>query len=201
MLRTITALTLLLVGMCLAIPVRAAAPPATELFVAIDGNDANPGTKDRPLATIAKAQELVRQKIAAGLRGDVTVLLRAGTYRLQQPLVFGSQDSGTAEHAVVYAGYPGESVVVSGGQNITGWKKGSGDVWTAQVDTAAWQKQPLRHLFVNGRRAVRARTPNQDVENPSWQLTIAELASDLSRYTLTCRPACSATGPTRRTSK
>ena len=157
MFRTLTALIFLFWGVVPAIPVRAAAPPATELFVAIDGNDANPGTRDRPLATIAKAQELVRQKITAGLSGDVSVLLRAGTYRLQQTLVFGSQDSGTAEHAVVYAGYPGETVVVSGGQNITGWKKGSGDVWTAQVDAAAWQKQTLRHLFVNGRRAVRAR--------------------------------------------
>ena len=188
MLRWLTALTLLLAGVCPAIHALAAAPAATELFVAPNGSDANPGTKDQPLATIAKAQELVRQKIAAGLSADVTVQLRSGTYRLEQPLVFGPEDSGTPQNAVTFAGFPGETVVISGGQSITGWKKGTGEIWTANVDVASGSMRAFRHLFVNGRRAVRARTPNQDAENPSWQLAAAELAADLSRYTLQLPP-------------
>ena len=34
---------------------------AAEVFVAPDGNDANRGTQDKPLATLQKAQQLARQ--------------------------------------------------------------------------------------------------------------------------------------------
>jgi len=167
-----------------AIPALAADQPGS-FFVAPSGSDANPGTKGKPFATIAKAKDAVRHLIAAGLESDVKVCLREGTYRLDEPLVFGPEDSGTDKHAITYAAYPGEKVVVSGGRPITGWKRGEGDVWSAQVPGVKEGEWYFRHLYVNARRAVRARTPNKDDENPCRQLTGADLASDLSRYTLT----------------
>ena len=163
------------------------ATPASsaDLFVAPGGDDANPGTQEKPLATIAKARDAVRQQIAAGLKSNVNVTLRAGTYRLQEPLTFGPEDSGTENYAVTYAAQPGETVVISGGEPIAGWKRGDGGVWTAPAPGVKEGKWYFRHLFVNGRRAVRARTPNADAENPNWQLKGADLAPDLSRYTLT----------------
>ncbi len=161
---------------------------ATDIFVAPGGDDANAGTQDKPLATIAKARDAVRQLIAAGLKSDVHVYLRAGVYRLREPLTFGPEDSGNETYAVAYTAHPGETVVVSGGQPITGWKRGEGDVWVAPVPGVKEGNWNFRHLFVNGRRAVRARTPNADAENPDWQLKGADLAADLSRYTLTLPP-------------
>lgn len=166
-------------------PILAADPAAVELFVAPSGSDTNPGTQDKPLATIAKARDAVRQLIAAGLKAPVNVYLRAGTYRLDEPLIFGPQDSGDEKSAVTYAAQPGETVIISGGRPISGWKRGEGEVWTAAVPGVREGEWNFRHLFVNGRRAVRARTPNVDADNPSWQLTGADLAADLSRYTLT----------------
>ena len=167
-------------------PALAEGPSAsTDFFVGTSGSDENPGTEGKPFATIAKARDAVRHLIAAGLESDVKVCLREGTYRLSGPLAFGPEDSGSQQHAITYAAHPGETVVVSGGRPITGWKRGEGEIWTAQVPGVKEGEWYPRHLFVGGRRAVRARTPNKDDENPCRQLVGADLAADLSRYTLT----------------
>ena len=49
-----------------AILIGAAMCPARELIVASDGNDTNPGTADRPLATLDGARAAVRKVLAAG---------------------------------------------------------------------------------------------------------------------------------------
>jgi hypothetical protein len=155
-----------------------------EFYVAPNGSDAGPGTKDKPFATIAKARDAVRALVRSGLKANVQVQLRAGVHRPEETLTFGPEDSGTERFSITYAAYPGEQVTVSGGRPIVGWKKGEGAVWVAPVPGVkdGWY---FRHLFVNGRRAIRARTPNEDAKEPSWRLTGATLAADLSRYTLT----------------
>ena len=52
--------------------------------------------------------------------------MRGGTYFLEQPFVLEPQDSGTPERPVVFAAYPGERPVFSGGRRITGWQAGAG---------------------------------------------------------------------------
>ena len=78
----------------------AAAPAEGDFYVATDGRDDGPGTAERPFASVARARDAAREKIAAGLAGDVTVLVRGGTYFLAEPLVFTADDSGTEQHAV-----------------------------------------------------------------------------------------------------
>ena len=164
------------------------APDNGDFHVAPRGSDDSPGTIDRPFATLARARDAVRKKIAAGLQDDVTVLIRGGTYELSETLSFGPEDSGTEEHCVTYAAYPGEHVVISGGRRISGWRRGEGSVWTARVPGVAQGQWYFRHLFVNGQRATRARTPNLGDANPHWQLTGATLSPDLASYTLTIAP-------------
>jgi alpha-galactosidase len=137
-----------------------AAEPVADFHVAPDGRDANPGTAAAPFATLARARDAVRQKVAAGLDHDVLVLIRGGTYQQAQTLVFGPEDSGTAHHSITYAAAPGERVVVSGGRKITGWKRGEGAIWNAELPEVKAGQWYFRQLFVNGRRAMRARTPN-----------------------------------------
>jgi len=76
----------------------------------------------------------------------------------------------------------GETVTLSGGNRLTGWRRGEGDLWVAQVPGVRGGSWYFRHLFVNGQRAIRARTPNADAEQPCWQLKGAELAKDLSSH-------------------
>jgi len=161
---------------------------AAEFFVATSGSDDDPGTPDKPFATVGKARDVVRQKIAAGLDANVTVCIRGGTYELAETLRFGAEDSGTDKYSVTYAAQAGETVILGGGRQITGWRQGEGKVWTAKVPGVKEGKWYFRHLFVDGRRATRARTPNVVGHNPHWQLTGATLSSDLATYTLTIAP-------------
>ncbi len=136
------------------------APVDSQFYVAVNGSDANAGTVRKPFATLARARGAVRDLKKDGLKNDVTVFVRGGTYLLDEPLEFGPADSGTAKHSVTYAAYPRERPVFSGGRTITGWKKQRGNLWTVELPRVKAGEWHFRQLFINGRRAVRARTPN-----------------------------------------
>lgn len=175
---------LLFVAICL--PARG--QPKADFWVAPQGSDAGPGTEEKPFATLGRAKGAAGQQIAAGLKRDLVVLLRQGTYELAETLRFGPEDSGTPEHSITYRAYPGEKVVVSGGRRVAGWRPGPDGVWTAQVRGSKREAWNTRNLYVNGQRATHARTPNPDDKTGYWQLAGAELAKDLKRFTLTLPP-------------
>ena len=124
---------------------------AAEFYVSPTGSDANPGTKDKPFATLIQARNTIREIIKQGLKKDITVFIRGGTYKLKETVYFGPQDSGTAEHPITYTAYPNETPIVSGGKQITDWQPDSNGRWKAKTDI-----DNFRQLYVNGRRAVRA---------------------------------------------
>jgi hypothetical protein len=76
------------------------------------------------------------------------------------PLVFTAPDSGTAGAPVVWRSAPGEIAVLSGGRVITGWQLGNDGAWFVDLPEVKAGRWYFRQLFINGRRAIRARTPN-----------------------------------------
>jgi hypothetical protein len=72
-------------------------------YVSVSGNDANPGSLDRPWRTI--------QKAADTLRAGETVYIRNGSYRER---VIPKRSGTDAGHPVVYASYPGENATIDG---------------------------------------------------------------------------------------
>ena len=95
-------------------------PGTLTIVVSPSGSDTAPGTAARPLRTLAAAQQRAR---LAAQSGDVTVLLRDGTYQQDAPLVFTAQDSGRPGHPVTWTAAPGEHPVVSGGIRVTAWSR------------------------------------------------------------------------------
>ena len=97
-----------------------AAHAAAEFFVAIDGSDENPGTRERPFVSLARARDAVRElKAGGGLPdGGVTVWLREGTHYLTEPFELGQEDSGTEAAPIVYRAVEGEEVWLNGGKRI-----------------------------------------------------------------------------------
>lgn len=97
---------------------------AADFYVAPapDGDDANPGTKRRPFATIEAARDAVRKTIAGGMRADLTVHVAAGTYFVEKPVVFDDRDAGRDGHTITYLGAPRLATRIYGGRRITGWK-------------------------------------------------------------------------------
>jgi len=125
----------------------------------------NADLSDGPVPSLALARDRVRGLRAADggrRRGEaVRVVVADGTYFVKEPLVLGPEDGGTEDAAVSYEAAPGARPVISGGRRITGFREGTGD------DAGLWiidlpQKNPARfeQLFVDGRRAVRAREPD-----------------------------------------
>jgi len=131
-----------------------------DFYVAADGSDNNPGTLEAPLASLDAARSAVQAKIASGLKGDITVYLRGGTYLMEKPVEFTSLDSGTRDHKITYASYPGETALLSGGRAITGWEKGEGNRWTVTLPEVAEGGWRFRQLFADGERLPRGRYPN-----------------------------------------
>jgi len=154
-------------------------------YVSTEGNDdwdgtiadANPLRYEGPFETIERAREAVRALKAEGkLTKPVTVYVRGGVYTLSEPLVFTPEDSGTEECPVTYAAYPGETAVIRGGREITGWKRGGDGVWTARVPGVKGGGRVPRQLFVNGGRRQRARIPDTGFFTVDGEITMDEKA-------------------------
>lgn len=126
---------------------------AQPYFASPTGNDANPGTLERPFATLQRAQEAVHQK-----RSEV--FLRGGTYYLPAPLVFTAQDSGTKDKPVVFQNYQNENPVISGGIRLDhlNWQPFTNGILQAQVPADLQTEE----IFINGERQILARYPNFD---------------------------------------
>jgi len=158
-------LTILLAGHC----VTCNGSQTINFYVAPNGNDTwsgrlaapNAERTDGPFATLTRARDAIRELKAQGaLMQPVLVLVRGGTYRLSEPLVFTPEDSGTADTPITYTAYPGEKPVLSSGVPITGWEK-EGKLWTTEVRGVKEGRWDFRQLFVNGQRRPRARIPNE----------------------------------------
>lgn len=102
---------------------------SADFYVSPLGSDAWSGTlpaADRqksngPFATLARARNAVRELKKTKSAG-ITVLVRDGTYTLDETVVFDLRDSGDDERAITYEAYPGETPVFSSSRQITQWK-------------------------------------------------------------------------------
>ena len=100
--------------------------------------------------TLTQARDAARAQRRAGATGTIAIRIRDGVYYLNETLVLTPEDSDTTWEAA-----PGARPAISGGRVLTGWKKGEGPVWTALAG-----EPYFRQLFIGGRRAQRARTPD-----------------------------------------
>jgi len=98
---------------------------ADAVIVAVSptGDDANPGTREKPFRTLERAQVAVRQ---INNENDVVVELASGVYRIAAPLIFTAVDGGRNGHRVTWAGAkdlkPEDAPVISGAIPITRFK-------------------------------------------------------------------------------
>jgi hypothetical protein len=145
-----------------------AAEPEADLYVSLQGNDAwsgrqaepNSAKTNGPLATIQRAQQIVRQwKGQAGHRGPIQVAIRGGTWFLAKPIQFGPEDSGTAQVPIVYEAYGQERPIFSGGLRLESWQVSADGRWHKSLDDVKGGKWSFAQLFVNQQRRFRPRLP------------------------------------------
>lgn len=139
----------------LGVTVATAADQAT-FYVAPNGSDSNKGTEEAPFKTITQAQKAVRA-INGTMTGDISVILRGGTYQLPATVNFTEADGGKDGHYVRYKAYTNETPLVTGGIPVSGWTihDEKNNIWKVEGVDARF-----RQLYVNGKKAIRARFPN-----------------------------------------
>jgi len=171
--------------------------PKKLIFISPRGSDSNNGTREKPFASIERAREEVRRiKNESGMPEDgIAVCLRAGKYFVGESILFGKEDSGTADAPVVYRSYPGEEARIIGGRQITDFKllddpeilkrlpgESRGRVWMADLKEAGITnygeflnrggnhpdiRPGTMEMFFNTRPMHLARWPGEGWENVS----------------------------------
>ncbi|SMO40314.1 right-handed parallel beta-helix repeat-containing protein [Solitalea koreensis] len=88
-------------------------------FVSVSGKDSNPGTLEKPFATLQKARDVVSSQRKLHQDAVITVFLRQGSYFLAQSFVLDSLNSGTKQAPITYSAYQNEKVSITGGITIS----------------------------------------------------------------------------------
>lgn len=105
-----------------------------------------------------------------------------GVYPQREAVVFEPQDS-----RAVYETAPGARPMFTGGQRVNGWRQ-EGNLWVAKVDQG-WK---FEALWIDGRRATRARTPNtgfiQATGQPTEALPGVQSKGEVNRKMLQIEP-------------
>ncbi|SNR30680.1 right-handed parallel beta-helix repeat-containing protein [Flavobacterium sp. ov086] len=126
----------------------------TSLYVAPKGNDAGQGTKKKPFNSISKAVAEARKTL-----GNIDIYLTGGTYYLEQPVVFTSEDSRKESEKLTIKNFDNQKVIISGSKILNlKWKAYKNGIWQAKVS----QDLIFDQLFVNGKLQRMARYPNFD---------------------------------------
>ena len=108
---------------------------SADFYVAPNGSDQWSGTltepddanSDGPFATLERARDAVRD-LKKTRAEDIVVLIRGGTYRLNETVVFELKDAATGDATITYAAWPGETPVFSSGKEIENWIKAPNDM-------------------------------------------------------------------------
>jgi len=104
-----------------------------------------------PISTLTAARDAARKAPK-----PVTITIADGTYSVTEPLVLGPEDS-----QVTWAAAPNAHPIITGGRAIKGWTQLPGGLWKADLPEVPAGQWYFEQLWINGRRATRARTPNK----------------------------------------
>ncbi len=112
-----------------------------------NGSDDYDGSFNAPVATIKKAKEIAND-MKYSLDSDIYVVMEAGDYYIDSPIVFTQADSGFSDNKIIYQGNTNGTTVINGGAEITDYTVEN------QLLTATTDISDVRQLYVNGEPAT-----------------------------------------------
>lgn len=169
----------------------AATARSLTFYVAPDGSDRwsgrlprpNRAGTDGPLATLEHAREHVRSaKLQGKAASDIVVEVAAGRYRTDA-LHLTAEDSGTAEHPIIYRSHPGAEVRLTGGQVVDGFQPVTDPAILARLDPAA-RGHVLQAKLADGGAAQRRIQAGAGVgqSEPGTELFFQDRPMNLARW-------------------
>lgn len=144
---------------------------ATNLYVDKSAAAGGDGSIGAPFNTIEAARNYIRT-INDNMSSDIIVNVKGGRYEIENTIELTDADSGTNGHYVIYQPYgyntsSQDDVILSGGKQVTNWEpanlSGVSNVYKATLDV-----DYLRALYVNDKRAQRARYEEYVTPNSFW---------------------------------
>ena len=92
-------------------------PPVddADVYVAVDGNDKNPGTFEKPLGSFEAAKAKVLEIKKTKKSGEIKVAFKAGNYGMLDNVTFTPNDGGNDELTITYCAYGDGKVVFQNG--------------------------------------------------------------------------------------
>ena len=142
---------------------------AGEIYVSLQGNDKNPGTKEAPFNTLNRAIKQAREWRRLNwpeVAGGIYIRLEEGVYAQRNSLFLRPEDSGTSDSPTVICAVDGAHPVISGGVAVTGWKRGCNHpaipeklrqkIWSAEAPLIGNRRVETRQMWVNGHKVQRA---------------------------------------------
>ncbi|HUX96986.1 MAG TPA: hypothetical protein VMV47_14720 [Bacteroidales bacterium] len=133
-----------------------------KIYLSPSGNDANTGTIERPLASLYAARDKARELRKSGnISQPVEVIALAGEYFMIQPLFLTSDDSRTKDSPLIFKSEEDSKAILRGGIKLEDFEQINDHLWRVFVPQVAFYNSYFEQLYVNGQRAVRARTPNE----------------------------------------
>lgn len=138
---------------------------AGNIYVAVNGNDGNDGTREHPLASfkqaLLSAREHRRLHHTDFCKDGIRIIMSGGTYRLTEPIFIRPEDSGTNTSPTIIEAEDNQNVIISGGVDIQGWKR-EGRLWTARAPMTGGRFLMVRQLWNGSTRALRAKQLAKD---------------------------------------
>ena len=142
---------------------------AGEIYVSLQGNDKNPGTKEAPFNTLNRAIKQAREWRRLNwpeVAGGIYIRLEEGVYAQRNSLFLRPEDSGTPDSPTVICAVDGAHPVISGGVAVTGWKRGCNHpaipeklkqkIWSVEAPLIGNRRVETRQMWVNGHKVQRA---------------------------------------------
>lgn len=92
------------------------------LYVSVNGNDLNPGSKKQPLASLNAAVEKLRDiKMTQQYKDPIEIIVGGGKYFMEEPVVLEQEDSGNEKSPVIIRAENGQCPYFTGSVTLKEW--------------------------------------------------------------------------------
>jgi len=143
-------------------------------YVSPNGNNQWSGTvptpnkmsTDGPFATIHHARNMIRKLRQEKPNHAFLILVRGGTYRFDEPLSLGPEDSGTESAPLIIRAYGSDKPILSGAKSVKGFMAHKGNIFISDLKDTPLARHTVRQVFADRQRQILARFPDTDPRDP-----------------------------------